>query len=122
MGDEALGHAITGHLHYAWNGPVFTLMLLAPYIAVGMISDSLSRRGRGRTAAVLFCICVLALLYFYFIQYHAYQQALIDEMWTAAALSMGLLPFFIGAPVVLAASLAWLGITTHDSRIPRAES
>jgi hypothetical protein len=46
---------------------------------------------------------MLTLLYFYFQGHQGAQLALLDEKWTAAALSIGLLPFFIGVPVVFAA-------------------
>jgi Na+/H+ antiporter NhaD/arsenite permease-like protein len=51
---------------------------------------------------LIFAVAMLTLLYFYFEGHQAAERAALQKMWTAAALSIGLLPFFIGGPVVLA--------------------
>jgi hypothetical protein len=50
----------------------------------------------------MFALSLFTLSYFYFGGFHAAEQAMVDERWTAAALSIGLLPFFVGVPFVLA--------------------
>jgi hypothetical protein len=59
---------------------------------------------------------MLALLYFYFRGHQDAQRALLEEHWTAAALSVGLLPFFIGIPVVLIVALAAATAANLDKR------
>jgi hypothetical protein len=43
---------------------------------------------------------MITLFYFYFEGYQGSQYAMLERKWTAAALAIGLLPFFIGIPVV----------------------
>jgi hypothetical protein len=63
--------------------------------AIGLICAALQKRARTRSTAVIFAVGMLALLYFYFRGHQDAQRALLEEHWTAAALSVGLLPFFI---------------------------
>jgi hypothetical protein len=106
IADETFASAGSEHLHYALDGWLGTIFLMAPFGAVGWVSAAFHKRARPRTAFMIFALGLLPLIYFYFDGYQAAQQALADEQWTAAALSVGLLPFFIGIPVMLLVAVA----------------
>lgn len=103
---ESFAPAIEEHLRYAISSWVGTTFLLAPFLIVSWISAAFQKRGRTRAAPLIFTVGLIPLIYFYFEGYQAAQQALADEHWTAAALSIGLLPFFVGLPVILLVGLA----------------
>lgn len=108
------------HLAGATSEWLGTAMLIAPFLAVGCISAVLHRRGRLRSALLIFILGTAPLLYFYFDGHHASQQALMDGHWTASALSVGLLPFLIGAPVAFIASMVGLALG-GGAEIPTVE-
>jgi hypothetical protein len=114
---ERVAQAFSEHLHLAWVQFTGTMLLAAPFIAVAFICAFAQRQARDRSAVVIFAIAMSTLLYFYFSGYQAAQHALLDSNWTAAALSIGLLPFFIGLPVVLAAALAGAIAARFDRRV-----
>ena len=99
---EPLTVALREHLYYAGMQFVGTIFLLAPFVAVAFACSRAHKQVRGSSVPLIFAVAMFALLYFYFKGYQGAQQALLEEKWTAAALSVGLLPFFIGIPVVLA--------------------
>lgn len=100
---QPLSAALREHLYYTGVQFVGTMLLLAPFVAVAVACTRAERKARGRSAFLIFAIAMVTLLYFYFQGHQDAQVALLDKKWTAAALSVGLLPFFIGAPVALAA-------------------
>lgn len=106
--------------HFYWAGMQFvgTMFLLAPFIAVAMTCGVAERRARSRWVIAIFFVAMSVLLYFYFEGYQAAEHAMLREMWTAATLSVGLLPFFIGIPVVLAAIGAGAIAAVLDPRMP----
>ena len=101
VGGQPFAAALREHLHWAAVQFVGTLLLLAPFIAVAFVCARTEKQARDRSVALIFTVAMLALLYFYFQGYQASERAMLDKMWTAATLSIGLLPFFIGVPVVL---------------------
>lgn len=105
--------------HFDWGPVQFigTLLLLAPFVAVAFVSASVEKTARRRSAVLIFGVAMLALLYFYFQGHQGAQHALMKKKWTAAALSVGLLPFFIGVPVVLAAIGAGAVAAKFDRRM-----
>jgi hypothetical protein len=117
IADETLGFATGEHLRYAESGWMGTLFLLAPFLAVGWISAAFHKREQTRSAFLLFAVGLIPLIYFYFDGYQAAQQALADERWTAAALSIGLLPFFVGIPVVLLVGIAAVVALRFEGRM-----
>lgn len=96
--------------HVDWVGLAFVgeLLLFAPFLAIAFVCRSLAKRGLPKIAVALFAIAIAALLYFYFEGFYAAQIALLTERWTASALSVGLLPFFVGVPIVSAVGLVAL--------------
>ena len=114
---ESFDFAGSEHLRYALSSWVGTIFLFAPFVAVGWAGAAFHKRGRARSAALIFALGLIPLTYFYFEGYQAAQQALADEHWTAAALSIGLLPFMIGIPVMLLVALASLVALGIEARM-----
>jgi ABC-type proline/glycine betaine transport system permease subunit len=104
-------------LHWNWEQFSGSLLLAAPFIAVACICALAQRRARDRSAITIFAIATITLLYFYLSGYQAYQHALLERQWTAAAMAIGLLPFFIGIPVAIAAALAGALAARFDRRM-----
>lgn len=96
--------AVALHENLYWAGVEFagTMLLLAPFVAVAFLCALAEKWARTRSVLFIFAGAMLTLLYFYFEGYQASQRADLKHMWTAATLSVGLLPFFIGVPVVFA--------------------
>jgi len=99
---ETLSVALREHLHWARVEFAGTVLLLAPFIAVALVCSWAEKKARSRSVALIFAVAILTLLYFYFQGHQGQQHAMLEQRWTAAALSVGLLPFFIGVPVVFA--------------------
>jgi hypothetical protein len=116
IGGEPLGVALREHLYYAGVQVVGTIFLLAPFIGVAFVCSRAEKWTNSRSVCAIFAVGTFALLYFYFQGYQAAQHALLEEHWTAAALSIGMLPFFIGVPVVFA---AWGAATLAAKLDPR---
>lgn len=115
---EPVNVALREHLYWAGVQLPGTLLLLAPFVAAAFLCARMERKARTRSAASIFAIATLTLLYFYFHGHQGAQQALLEKKWTAAALSVGLLPFFIGGPVLLIATGAALLARKFDPRTP----
>lgn len=101
ISDESFELAVREHLYYARVQFIGTFLLIAPFVTVALICARQQKKSQGHFAKISFCVAMLALLFFYFRGYAAAQNAMFEEKWTAAALSVGLLPFFVGIPVVL---------------------
>ncbi|MBN8842674.1 MAG: hypothetical protein J0H88_05425 [Sphingomonadales bacterium] len=115
---EAFGAALQEHLYYARVQFIGTILLLAPFAAVAFLSARADRQARSRSVALIFAVAMATLLYFYFRGYQGAQYALAEKKWTAAALSVGLLPLFIGPAVVLASLGASALAMRFDRRMP----
>jgi len=99
---EPFSVALREHLYWAGVQFVGTMLLLAPFVAVAFVCARVEKKAHSRSVALIFGVAMLALLYFYLQGHQGAQHALLEEKWTAATLSIGLLPFFVGVPVVLA--------------------
>ena len=115
---EKMTQALSKQLYWNWEQFAGSLLLAAPFIAVACICALAQRRARDRGGVVIFTIATITLLYFYFSGYQASQHALLESKWTAAALAFGLLPFFVGIPVVLAAALAGVVVARREMKKP----
>lgn len=100
-----LGVAIAEHLHWASLTIVGIVFLFAPFVGVALICGAANKRAKTRSAVALFLVAMAVLAYFYFGGFQASQQAMLDRRWTAAALSIGLLPFFVGLPLLGVAAI-----------------
>jgi hypothetical protein len=96
-----LAEAFKQHVEWASLSILGVFFLFAPYAVAALVCAKVNEVARTRTAATLFVLSLSTLSYFYFGGFQAAEQAMVDERWTAAALSIGLLPFFIGVPLVL---------------------
>ena len=97
--------AMSQSLHYMTVEPLGTFLLLAPFVAIVGLSVWVARASSGAIAAGFFCLFMLVIGWLYFVGHWESQEAMQRRHWTAAALSMGLLPF-MSIPVVLVAAVA----------------
>ncbi|MGH2507635.1 MAG: hypothetical protein ACRDHZ_09580 [Ktedonobacteraceae bacterium] len=108
VGNERMVRAISEHLHYAVTQPIGTLLLLCPFLILSWMSASLSKR-KGRGIGLGFLVASgLALTSIYFFGYQASQAYLQQRMWTAAALSVGLLPVESVPVILICLGARWL--------------
>jgi uncharacterized membrane protein YfcA len=117
IGREQFAVALREHLYWAAVQFVGTLLLLAPFVAVALVCARVEKQARSRSVALIFTAAMLTLLYFYFQGHQAAQRAELERLWTAATLSIGLLPFFIGVPTVLAVMGAGALAAKFDRRM-----
>ena len=106
--------AMSESLHYMTIEPLGTLMLLAPFVAIAGLSVWVARTSSGAIAAGFFCLFMVVIGWLYLVGHWESQEAMQRRHWTAAALSVGLLPF-LSIPVVLVAAVAG-GVITRMSR------
>lgn len=114
---EPLAGALREDLYWARVEFGGTLLLLAPFVVVACVCGLVEKHARTRSALFIFASAMLALLYFYFRGYQAAQYAALQKMWTAATLSVGLLPFTVGVLVVFAVMAAGVLAVRFDRRI-----
>ncbi|MCJ0763969.1 hypothetical protein [Variovorax terrae] len=93
VGDDSLAQAMQAHARQAVAEPLGTAMLLLPFLLLGWMSASLARKKGVDRGLVVFLFGALLLGLAYFFAYHDAQIHLKQQMWTAAALSIGLLPY-----------------------------
>jgi uncharacterized membrane protein YfcA len=117
IGGQPFAAALHEHLYWAGVEFVGTIFLLAPFVAVAFVCALVEKQSRTRSALLIFAVAMLALLYFYFHGHQAAERAALQKMWTAATLSVGLLPFFVGVPVVLAVMGAGTLAAKFDRRM-----
>ncbi len=108
--------AVGGHLHWASLTVVGAVLLFMPFGGAALICRAANKRAKTRSAIALFLVALVALAYFYFSGFQASQQAMLDERWTAATLSIGLLPFFVGLPLLGVVAITAMVITLVDRR------
>lgn len=111
-----LGVAIAEHLHWASLTVEGIVFLFGPFVGVAFICGSANKRTKTRGVVALFLVALAVLAYFYFGGFQASQQAVQDRRRTAAALSIGLLPFFIGLPLLGVAAIAAAVLVRFDRR------
>lgn len=114
VGKKSLGVASSESFYYTMVQPVGTAWLLLPFLALGCISAEVGKRTNVITSYSIFFISLVVLGWLYFSGYWGAQQALTERRWTAAALSIGTLPFRSIPIVFLAAIVAW-GIVRWNS-------
>ncbi|MES2938513.1 MAG: hypothetical protein V4864_12585 [Pseudomonadota bacterium] len=101
------GKAARETLHYLAAQPLGALMLVAPFLLLAWMAASLAKARTFESGLILFGIAALALTALYVLGHVAAEQAVNSRQWTAAALSVGLLPFQ-SIPVLVLALLARL--------------
>lgn len=99
IGGNTLARALSEHLRWASLTLIGLALLCFPFMASAVACGRANRRARTRTTATIFCLALAVLGYFYFDAFQAAEHAMLERRWTAASLSIGLLPFFIGIPL-----------------------
>lgn len=116
MARLTLGEAAREHLEWLSMPVLGFLLLFAPFGGSALICGSANKRARTRSAATLFSLSMTVLGSYYFEGFQASQQAMLDQRWTAAALSIGLLPVFVGLPLLVVVAVLALIIVRVDRR------
>ena len=109
---DSFGYAVAEHLRSLEI--VGIVILFVPFGGTALICGLANKRAKTRSVATIFCISMLVLGYFYFGGFQAAQHALLEKKWTAAALSVGLLPFFIGIPMLALVAIAAAVVARTD--------
>jgi hypothetical protein len=104
---EDLWKAASQHVYYAGVQAKFTAMLLAPFLWLGCIAASAAERKSFNAGLAVFLLGTLLLGYIYFSGYHAAQSFAKQRAWTAAASSIGGLPFKSIIPLLVCHGLHW---------------
>jgi hypothetical protein len=107
---RSFNDAVGEHLRMAAIQPFGTLMLAIPFAALGWLSYRQGRRNAMKRGVALLFVPSVVLAYFYYSGFYGSQQALLEKHWTAAALSVGVLPFFVGIPTVLSAVVVFFAV------------
>jgi hypothetical protein len=108
VGGEALGHAISEHAYYALVQPIGTALLIAPFLLLGWMSASLAKRKGFNGGLGVFFLGAFMLGVMYFSGYQDSQNYTRQKMWTAATLSIGLLPFKSVPLLLICLGFRWL--------------
>jgi hypothetical protein len=117
---QPFGAALNESGYYAIIQPIGTLMLAAPFLVAGLLSVAVLRRADLVKASLFFVVVVAILDWFYFLGYWNAQHAILERKWTAASLSIGLLPF-ISIPVIIIAAIAVMVIAWNHKRSVKKE-
>lgn len=113
---ESVAHALAEHIHYAFAQPAGLVFLAAPFLMLAWISASLVSRKGLKWGLGVFLLGALLLGVLYFTAYQDSQVYIQRRMWTAAALSVGLLPFKSLPVVLLCLGCRWyLGRKVSES-------
>ncbi len=118
VGNEPFSKAASESLYFAAVQPIGTVLLLGPFVAVAWLSVYVEAKSNSVSAWLLFVASVGALGWLYFQGYQSAQHAMLQQKWTAAALSVGMLPF-MSIPVLLAVVViagVLLAITDRSKR------
>jgi hypothetical protein len=100
--------AANEHFYYAFLQPVGTAMLLAPFLLLAWMSASLAKRRGDQRGFGLFALGSALLCVLYFSGYYGSQTYMERRLWTAAALSVGLLPFKSVLVLLFCLVVRWL--------------
>ena len=100
---ERFSSAFSETVRWSSEQLVATIVFTAPFLLIAIICKAVEKRARLRSALAIFAFSMITLGYCYTQGYFASQQALLDNRWTASALSVGLLPLLVGGPVVFTA-------------------
>jgi hypothetical protein len=105
---KSLADALSEHFYWARVELVGTLMLFVPFVLLAAIASCVEKRRSRLAGSAIFGISVLFLIYCYFEGYQASKAAELAHHWTAAALSIGFLPFMALGVVLLTCVVGFL--------------
>ena len=103
--------------HFKYTGIIHYIALIAPFLLVSLICWRLDRFTRHRISLPIFFLSICVLGYFYAGGFWGTQAALHQGRWTAASLSVGLLPF-IGLAIVFGSACLAALASMLDRRRP----
>jgi hypothetical protein len=116
IANKSFGDAFSEHLRWVSDMSLGVVFLFAPFGVSALICGLANKSAKTRTIATIFCTSMAILAYFYFEGFQAAEHAMLAKRWTAAALSMGLLPFFIGIPLLVVVTIAAVIAARVDRR------
>ena len=93
IGGESYGHALSQHMHYAKQQLFGTILLVLPFLLLGCMAAAFSTKRNAGHGAAIFVVGGVLLLTLYYKGHIDSEIAMRNKHWTAAALSVGLLPF-----------------------------
>ncbi|HEX7249092.1 MAG TPA: hypothetical protein VF262_01775 [Burkholderiales bacterium] len=93
VANTAPSEAITHTLYYMAIQPFGTVLLLAPFLCLGWLSSSMAIARGFHAGLIEFAIGTAALGYMYAVGHLGSEASMLNHQWTAASLSVGLLPF-----------------------------
>jgi hypothetical protein len=103
---DTIEHALSEHLHYMTI--VGSLVLLSPFLALAGIGVGFRNKRGAKFGFVAFFAGLIPLMGLYWFGYIGSEEALLNRKWTAAALSVGLLPFqSVVVLIVVLVGAAW---------------
>lgn len=97
VANESFGHALSQSIYYLAIQPIGTILLLVPFGLTG--SASFANKGNRLFKWFIFLLCFIPISALYFVGYNDGQVALKKHAWTAAALSVGLMPL-LSLPII----------------------
>ncbi len=99
VGRNTALEAVNETLYYSATQPLGTVMLLTPFVLLGWMAGSLAAKRTLKSGMILFVAGAIVLGLMYLRGHLGAEQAMQNHKWTAAALSVGLLPF-LSMPVL----------------------
>lgn len=93
VGGEPGGRALLDTIHTIMSQPVASAMLGLPFFLAAILGVELERLSNRRTGSTIFFACLAGIVVIYLAGYWAAQQSLVAKNWTAASLTIGLMPF-----------------------------
>ncbi len=93
IGGEAFGRALLDTIHTVMSQPVASAMLGLPFFAAAVLGVEVERLANRRTGSTIFFACLAGIVAIYLAGYWSAQQSLATKSWTAASLTIGLMPF-----------------------------
>ncbi len=115
VGGEGAWQAASQHMYYALIQPIGTAMLLAPFLLLGWMGASAARRKGFDAGLAVFLLGMLLLGFMYFSGYQDSQALMKERKWTAATLSVGLLPFKSILPLLVCLALRWFVVRKRNA-------
>jgi hypothetical protein len=109
ISSQPVGSATFESFRLSFEQPVGTVLLLAPHFVVGLIAYRIGRLSGLWLGQAYYAFGWLTLAALYWVGYSSAEHALMEEKWTAAALSIGLLPFQ-SVPLLLVLSIVGAAI------------
>ena len=90
---DTYDHALSEYLHYANEQLIGSALLLLPFLLLGLMAAAFFTRRSSIYGIVIFLIGAAILVALYYEGHMGAEAAMTQRHWTAAALSVGLLPF-----------------------------